>query len=49
MELEERRRTQMELEGGRRNRTELEGGGSGGPGLPLDRALQPAGNRNYSI
>ncbi len=58
MELEGRRRTQMQLEGGRRNQMEpgggrrnqmqLEGGGSGGPGLPSDRALQPAGNRNFS-
>jgi hypothetical protein len=49
MELEGGRRNQMELKGRRRNQTELEGGGSGGPGLPMDRALQPAGNRNYSI
>jgi hypothetical protein len=49
MELGGGRRNQMELGGGRRNQMELEGGGSGGPGLPSDRALQPAGNRNYSI
>ncbi len=49
MELEGGKRNQMELEGRKRNQMYLEGGGSGGPGLPSDRALQPAGNQNYSI